>query len=202
MLAALVYVYNMSRKRILLAVTGASGMAYALALAENLGRREDVELHLIVSRAAEQVLAIETGLGPEDLARLARSTYAEDDLAAPPASGSWPLKAMVVCPCTMASLAAIARGLGTNLIHRAADVCLKERRRLVLVPRETPLSAVHLENMLAAHRAGAVILPACPGFYHRPANLDDLTAHLAGRILDQLDIPHALFPRWGEPQEV
>lgn len=185
-------------QRIILAVTGASGMPYALTLARALAAAPGVELSCIVSKAARTVLEIETDEGPNALAGLAARSWEQDDLAAPPASGSWPHAGMVVCPCSMASLAAIARGLGTNLIHRAADVCLKERRPLILAPRETPLSRVHLENMLAAHTAGAHIVPACPGFYHRPQTVQDLCDHLAGRILDLLGIPHDLCARWGQ----
>ncbi len=185
-------------KRIILAVTGASGMPYALTLARALAAAPGVELSCIVSRAARTVLEIESDAGPDAFAGLAARSWEQDELAAPPASGSWQHAGMVVCPCSMASLAAIARGLGTNLIHRAADVCLKERRPLVLVPRETPLSRVHLENMLAAHAAGAHIAPACPGFYHRPSSVQDLCDHLAARILDLLDIPHDLCARWGQ----
>jgi len=185
-------------RRIVLAVTGASGMPYALTLARALAATPGVELHCIVSNAARTVLEVETDEGPDAFAGLATRSYGQDDLAAPPASGSWQHAGMVVCPCSMASLAAVARGLGTNLIHRAADVCLKERRPLVLVPRETPLSRIHLENMLAAHAAGAHIVPACPGFYHKPKTIQDLCGHLAARVLDLLAIPHDLCPRWGE----
>lgn len=185
-------------RRIVLAVTGASGMPYALTLARALAATPGVELHCIVSAAARTVLEVETDAGPDAFADLTARTYDQDDLAAAPASGSWLHAGMAVCPCSMASLAAIARGMGQNLIHRAADVCLKERRPLVLVPRETPLSRVHLENMLAAHAAGAHIAPACPGFYHRPRTVQDLCDHLAGRILDLLNIPHSLCARWGQ----
>lgn len=183
-------------KRIVLAVTGASGMPYAEVLAEHLAAA--CELHLIVSRAGWLVWNQETGKDRGALLEKAYQHYAQDDLAAAPASGSWLHQGMVICPCSMASLAAIARGVGNNLIHRAADVTLKERRRLVLVARETPLSAVHLENMLAATHAGAVIMPASPGFYHRPRNLRDVVKQLAARILDTLTIEHDLSPRWGE----
>ncbi|GAB6061111.1 UbiX family flavin prenyltransferase [Desulfonatronum parangueonense] len=183
-------------KRIVLAVTGGSGMAYAETLAGYL--QNFCELHLIVSQAGWLVWNQELGLPQESLLHKAHSSYAQDDLAAPPASGSWQHLGMVVCPCSMASLAAIANGLGSNLIHRAADVTLKERRSLVLVTRETPLSAIHLENMLAATRAGAVIMPASPGFYHRPRTLQELVDHMAGRILDALRIEHNLTPRWGD----
>jgi len=185
-------------KRYILAVTGASGMPYALTLLEALNRNGEAKTHVIVSEAAQKVLELECEAGLDLLHRHAHAVYSEKDIGSPPASGSWLHGGMVVCPCSMASVAAIGRGLATNLIHRAADVCLKEKRTLILVPRETPLSVVHLENLLAAAKAGATILPACPGFYHRPQNIDDLTKHVAGRILDHLGLEHGLSPRWGE----
>jgi 4-hydroxy-3-polyprenylbenzoate decarboxylase len=200
--------------RIVLAVTGASGMPYAVRLAELLGAAPEVELHLIVSKAAWTVLDLESGkrgesggqAGPaglegpmgEKFRSLAHRVYDQDDFGAPPASGSWLHAGMIVCPCSMASLAAIASGLGSNLIHRAADVTLKERRPLVLVPRETPMNRSHLRNMLLASEAGAVVMPACPGFYHQPATIADLVDHLAARILDQIGVHLPLFKRWGE----
>lgn len=187
-----------TQRRILLAVTGASGPQYAMALARALSLAEGVELHLILSEAAKKVIALEADFKPEDLSALATRSYSEKDIAAGPASGSWRHAGMIVCPCSMASLAAIANGLGTNLIHRAADVTLKEGRRLILVTRETPLNLIHIKNMLAAKEAGADIVPASPGFYHKPRTIDDLVNHLAGRVLDQLDIGHELFKRWGE----
>ncbi|HDQ39680.1 MAG TPA: UbiX family flavin prenyltransferase [Desulfonatronum sp.] len=183
-------------KRIVMAVTGASGMPYAETLAGHL--RSICRLHLIVSRAGWLVWDQEIGPDRQRLLNLAFRHYDQEDLAAPPASGSWQHHGMVVCPCSMASLAAIARGVGNNLIHRAADVTLKERRRLILVVRETPLSSIHLENMLAATRTGAVIMPASPGFYHGPRTLRELVDQLTGRILDVLDVGHNLTPRWGE----
>lgn len=188
----------MNSRRILLAVTGASGPQYAMAMARALSLSEGVELHLILSEAAKKVIALEADFKPEELIALANTTYSEKDIAAGPASGSWRHAGMIVCPCSMASLAAIAQGLGTNLIHRAADVTLKEGKRLVLVTRETPLSLIHIKNMLAAKEAGADIVPASPGFYHKPKTIEDLVNHLAGRVLDQLDIGHNLFKRWGE----
>jgi len=187
----------MADPRIVLAVTGASGMPYTLMLLDAL-QQAGLQTHCIVSDAARKVLDLETDIRLEDIAARCHALYTQHDLAAGPASGSWRHKGMVVCPCSMASLAAIANGLGSNLIHRAADVTLKEGRRLVLVPRETPLSSIHLENMLRARRAGAVILPPSPGFYHRPERIEDLLEQVAGRILDQLDVPHALGPRWAE----
>jgi flavin prenyltransferase len=182
--------------RIVLAVTGASGMLYARTLAGFL--HETCELTLIVSNAAWLVWDQETGSSPQDLKNLARHCYTQHDLAAPPASGSWQHQGMVVCPCSMASLAAIANGLGSNLIHRAADVTLKECRKLILVPRETPCNAIHLRNMLAASQAGAVIMPASPGFYHRPRSIQDLVDQFAARILDALGMEHGRALRWGE----
>jgi polyprenyl P-hydroxybenzoate and phenylacrylic acid decarboxylases len=186
------------KKRVVLAVTGASGLIYPGILARELGSREDVELFAIIADAAREVMRHEDGLDEAFMRSTARALYSEKDIAAPPASGSWRHQGMIVCPCSMASVAAIAQGLGNNLIHRAADVTLKEGMKLVLVPRETPLSTIHLRNLLAAREAGATILPACPGFYHRPTTIQDMAAHLAGRILDQLDIPNTLFQRWGE----
>ncbi len=178
-------------------MTGASGMPYAAVLLRALFAA-DVEVHCIVSDAARLVLEHESDLALEDMVRGCAALYSQRDLAAGPASGSWRHGGMVVCPCSMASLAAIANGLGSNLVHRAADVTLKEGRPLVLVPRETPLNAIHLENMLRAKRAGAVILPPCPGFYHRPATIDDLLQQVVGRILDQLRVPYEMGPRWAE----
>ena len=186
------------KKRILLAVTGASGMPYAKALAQALHEMPDVELHLIISEAGRKVATLECECGEAWLESEADVIYRVNEYDAGPASGSWRHAGMIVCPCTMASLAAIASGMGQNLIHRAADVTLKERRKLVLVPRETPLNEIHLKNMLAAHQAGAIILPACPGFYHKPASIEELTRFLAGRILDQLGLPHNLCKRWKE----
>ncbi|WP_243546881.1 UbiX family flavin prenyltransferase [Pseudodesulfovibrio tunisiensis] len=188
----------MNTRRIVLAMTGASGMPYAVALADALKDRTDIQLHLIISEAAKIVLKTETDIPLSRLTENATAVYDQNDIAAPPASGSWIHHGMIVCPCSMASLAAIAQGFGSNLIHRAADVTLKERRKLILVPRETPFNSIHLQNMLAADRAGATVLAACPGFYHRPATIEDLTNQLAGRILDQLEVPHTLFKRWGD----
>lgn len=185
----------MSKKRIILAVTGASGAQYAADVAQALAAA-GVELHLILSDAARTVMKLEE----VDSTSFAGATqeHAMTDIAAAPASGSWQHHGMIVCPCSMASLAAIATGFGSNLIHRSADVTLKENRKLVLVVRETPLNEIHLNNMLAAKRAGAIILPASPGFYHKPKSVADLTRHVAGKVLDQLNIPHDLFQRWGE----
>jgi 4-hydroxy-3-polyprenylbenzoate decarboxylase len=187
-------------KRILLALTGASGMPYAIALAKALAATPDLELHLIASEAAAKVLTLESDLTLDDFARLAARVYSQNELDAAPASGSWRHAGMIVCPCSMASLAAIAQGLGHNLIHRAADVTLKERRPLILVPRETPFNRIHLENMLRAHDAGATILAACPGFYHKPQTIAELADFIAARALDLLGLPQGLQRGWKEEE--
>lgn len=197
--------------RITLAFTGASGMPYGLRLLDCLVAA-DCEVAVIYSQAAQIVARQECGVvlpaQPREAARLlagrahARDgqivVHGRDDWMAPIASGTNPADAMAVCPCTTGTLAAIAHGLSDNLIERAADVMLKERRPLVLVPRETPLSTVHLANMLALANAGAVILPPAPGFYGQPTTIDDLVDFVVARVLDHLHVPHALGPRWGE----
>ena len=183
-------------KRIILAVSGASGMAYACRLARALCEVPGLELHGIISDGAREVFRHELRADAEELLASFHVLHEPANIAAPPASGSWEHSGMIVCPCSMASLAAIATGVGANLLHRAADVTLKERRPLILVTRETPLSEIHLKNMLRAHRAGAVIMPPCPGFYHRPESIDQLVSQFVGRILEQLGLPHELYARW------
>jgi flavin prenyltransferase len=183
--------------RYVVAVTGASGMIYARELLAYFQGRPDLELHAIISAAGEQVLDLELGMTPGDLAPGA-IWHRVDDFTAPMASGSFRARALVVIPCSMGSLGAIAQGVGRNLIHRAAEVFLKEKRPLILVVRETPLSLIHLQNLARAAAAGATIFPACPGFYHRPQTLDELARQFAGRILDHLGLEHELGLRWGE----
>ncbi len=194
-----------------LALTGASGMPYGLRLLECL-LAAGCRVQLLYSQAAQVVARQEMGLDlpgrPAETrdALLARfganperlQVYGREEWFAPVASGSNPPDAMVVCPCSMGTLAAIAQGLADNLIHRAADVVLKEGRKLILVPRETPFSAIHLENMLRLSRAGAVILPPSPGFYTHPQTVADIVDFVVARILDQLRVPHSLARRWGE----
>ncbi|NDV24786.1 UbiX family flavin prenyltransferase [Desulfovibrio sp. JC022] len=188
----------MDKKKVILAASGASGTMYAVKLAQHLGSLDNIELHLIISDAALKVMELETEFKPENLTGHANFVYRQDNIAAPPASGSWQHAGMIVCPCSMASLAAIAQGLGNNLIHRAADVCLKERRKLILVTRETPLNLIHIRNMETVTLAGATVMPASPGFYHAPKSIEDMAAHMAGRVLEQMGISHDLYRPWGE----
>lgn len=184
-------------RRIVLGISGASGMEYARALTTALRSIPDLEVHGIISDGARQVFRHELRTPVAEFEAYFHHLHDPANIAAPPASGSWTHHGMIVCPCSMASLAAIASGVGANLLHRAADVTLKERRPLILVPRETPLNEIHLKNMLRAHRAGAIIMPPCPGFYHRPDSIDALVAQFVGRILEQLGLPHDLYTRWG-----
>ncbi|MGQ9687567.1 MAG: UbiX family flavin prenyltransferase [Desulfobaccales bacterium] len=184
--------------RLIVAVTGASGMLYARELYAALGAFPDLEVHAVVSEAGEQVLRLELDLTVAELVGPRTVAHHSKNFAAPLASGSFQVRGMVVIPCTMGTLGAIAQGQSRNLIHRAAEVTLKEGRPLILVVRETPLSLVHLRNMLAAAEAGATIFPAMPGFYQRPASLEDMARNFVGRLLDHLGLEHALGKRWGE----
>ena len=199
---------------IILGMTGASGADYGLRLLQCL-LAAGQPVQLLLSKAAQIVIHMETELRlpgrPRDIQNILVAhfrcdpaqlrVHGPEEWTAPPASGSARARAMVVCPCTTGALAAIANGNSDNLLERAADVTLKEGRKLILAIRETPFSTIHLENMLRLARAGAVILPANPGFYHRPATVAELVDFIVARILDQLDIPHALSPRWGDPPE-
>jgi len=189
-----------------LAMTGASGAPYAVRLLRALNDAA-VPVRLVISKTGWRLLLEELDIAGE--AALREQTgdwskvilYSDDDRGATPASGSSPSRGMVVCPCSMGTLGSIAQGTTRSLIERAADVVLKERRKLILVPRETPYSMIHLENMLRLTQAGAIVLPASPGFYHRPKTMDDLFDFVVGRILSHLDVPHHIGPRWqsGEP---
>ena len=198
-------------KTICLAFTGASGMPYGIRLLECL-LVAGCHVQLLYSQVAQIVARQEMNLELPGRASEAEkffrnrfaglpgtlSVYGREEWFAPVASGSNPPEAMIVCPCTMGTLASIAQGLASNLIERAADVVLKEGRKLILVPRETPFSAIHLENMLRLSRAGAVILPPNPGFYHHPQDVQDLVDFVVARLLDQIGVEHALMRRWGD----
>jgi 4-hydroxy-3-polyprenylbenzoate decarboxylase len=200
-------------KTIAVAWTGASGLPYGLRLVDCL-LAAGCRVWLMYSQAAQIVAKQETDIvlpaQPREAQRLLAERFGDtagnltvfgrDDWNAPPASGSNPPDAYVICPCTMGTLAEVAAGIAKDLITRAADVVLKEGRTLILVPRETPFSALHLENMLKLTRAGAVILPPNPGFYHRPQDIGGLVDFVVARILDRLGVPHTLMPRWGEEE--
>jgi 4-hydroxy-3-polyprenylbenzoate decarboxylase len=204
---------NSQLNTVTLALSGASGMAYGLRLLECL-LAADIDVNLLVSQAAHLVAKQELGVAlparASDLENQLSDSlntrdgqlrvFGREDWNAPVASGSNPADAMVVCPCSMGTLAAIANGMSDNLIERAADVMLKEQKQLILVPREAPFSTLHLENMLKLSKMNAVILPANPGFYHRPQSVEDIIDFIVARILDQLGIQHALMARWGEDQ--
>lgn len=181
-------------RKILIAITGASGSIYALKMLELL-RDHDVEVHGIISDAGRQVMQWETGLDISRIQGVGR-WYEVGNLAASPASGSSGFEAMAVMPCTMGSLAAIANGLSINLIHRAADVLLKERKPLVLAVRETPFNRTHLQNMLRAEESGAVIFPCMPALYNRPQSLEEMASNFAARVCEFLGFPIASMPRW------
>jgi len=203
-----------ARETVTVAMTGASGALYGLRLLEQLLTSGQM-VYLLISKAAQVVLATETelrvpaqpeqaqaylvqhfGCAPEQL-----QVFGREQWMAPVASGSAAPKAMVVCPCSTGTLSAIANGASDNLIERAADVVIKEQRKLILVVRETPLSAIHLENMLKLARLGVVILPASPGFYHQPESIMDLVDHITARVLDHLGLEHSLSMPWGYTQE-
>jgi len=198
-------------KPITLAITGASGSAYGLRLLQSLldAKRR---VYLLLSKPGQMVVKMETGLElpntPKEIQTFLGEYFEADEgqlqvfgreqWTAPVASGSNPPEAMVICPCTTSTLSSIACGASNNLLERAADVMLKEQCKLILVVRETPFSAIHLENMLKLARLGVVIMPACPGFYNQPQTLDEIIDFMVARVLDQLGIEHQLAPRWGE----
>jgi 4-hydroxy-3-polyprenylbenzoate decarboxylase len=182
-------------RRLIVAITGATGTVFGVRLLEML-QETDVETHLIMSRWAARTLVLETSYTVEQVEALATRVYPLTDQGAAVSSGSFLTLGMVVVPCSMRTLAAIAHGLGDNLIHRAADVILKERRKLVLAVREAPLSDIHLENMLKLSRMGVVICPPMPAFYNKPQSVDDLVNYTAARLLDQLGIHLDVRNRW------
>ncbi len=196
--------YNKGRKllpllRLVIAITGASGVIYGIRALEVLRELKTVETHLIMSEWGEKTIKIETRMDGQSVRALASKVYDDKNMAAPLSSGSFRVDGMAVIPCSMRTLASIANGLDDTLVSRAAGVCIKEHRKVVVVPREAPLSKIHLENM--ARLAGVpnvVIMPAMPGFYHRPKTMDELINHVVGKVLDQFGIAdHGLYKRWG-----
>ena len=186
-----------ANRRVLVAMTGATGAIYGVRLLEVL-RELGVETHLVVTRWAEATIKTETDRRVDDVLALASVVHDEDDLAAPPARSDFLTAGMIVAPCSMRTLAAVANGLSDNLVQRAAEVHLQEERTLVLLARESPLSVIHLDNMLRAAKAGAVVAPPVPAFYAKLRSLDDMVDHTVGRALDQLGVEHAGIRRWGE----
>jgi 4-hydroxy-3-polyprenylbenzoate decarboxylase len=182
---------------IIVAVTGASGMLYLKAFLQQCSKHDDLVVHGICSDSGKQVLNMEYGINPEAFAGVSR-WFDIDDFAAPPASGSSIYKGMIILPCSMGTLAAIAGGLSINLIHRSADVILKERKTLILGVRETPLNRTHLKNMLKAHDAGAVICPPMPSFYFKPKSLEEAALTYTWRVMDQFGIESQGRKRWGD----
>ena len=183
--------------RLVVGITGSSGVIYGIKVLEVLLKIK-IETHLIISKWGERNVQIETDKSVEFVKSLATRNYNNDDMAAPISSGSFKTDGMAIVPCSMKTLSSIANGYDDNLISRAAGVCIKESRRLVIVPRETPLSKIHLQNMMMLSDIGVIVLPAMPGFYQRPKSMDDLITHIAGKILDQFGIEHNIYRRWGE----
>jgi flavin prenyltransferase len=185
--------------KLTIAITGASGVIYGKRLLEVLQDKK-IETHLVISQAAKKIVKHELGTTEKTLEKLANHVHEIDDWSSPIVSGSFKTDGMVIVPCSMKTLAGIAHGFAENVILRAADVTLKEKRKLVLVPRETPLNIIHLRNMLDLAKQGAHIVPAMPAYYHNPKNIEDLVDFVIGRVMDLLGIDHSLYKRWKEIQ--
>ena len=186
--------------KLIVGISGASGVIYGVRFLEILNSK-NIETHLVLTPLAEKVLEQETDFNKQKIIELATYHYQISDLTAPISSGSFLIQGMIIIPCSMKTLAGIACGYSDNLLLRAADVTLKEKRPLIIVPRETPLRKVHLENMLKLANEGATILPAMPGFYYNPKTLDDAINHIVGKVLDILKIEHNLYQRWSEEKK-
>lgn len=183
-------------RRLIVGVSGSSAPQLGLRVLEALRALATHEVHLVLSAGAHRTIELELGMPVEEFTRLGDVVHDAQDLGASISSGSFRTEGMVVVPCSMKTLASVASGISSDLLTRAADVCLKERRKLVLVTRETPLNLIHIRNMETATLAGAVVLPPVPAFYHRPRTIDDLLDQVAGKVLDQFGIDHALYRRW------
>jgi len=181
--------------KIIVGITGSSGVIYGIKLLYFL-KKSKIETHIVLSKWAEKNIEIETDESVVEVKKLASFEYRENDMAASISSGSFKTDGMIIIPCSMKTLASIANGYDDNLISRAASVTIKENRKLVIVPRETPLSQIHLSNMLKLAKIGVTILPAMPGFYHRPKTINDLILHIVGKTLDQFEINNEVFKRW------
>ena len=185
-------------RRVILAISGATGVIYGIKLLKALQNNQLYEIHLLISPWAERIIKSETNFSLKEIKKYATYYHMINDFNAPIASGSFKTDGMVIVPCSMKTLSAIAHGYADNLITRSADVVIKEKRNLIIVPRETPLSTIHLENMLKLARLGIVILPPIPAFYYKPKSLDEIIDHLVSKILDHLGIENHLYKRWGE----
>jgi flavin prenyltransferase len=183
--------------RLIVAITGSSGVIYGIKMLEVLLELK-METHLVLSEWGKRNIRIETDKTIDYVKSLATKCYSNDNMAAAISSGSYKTEGMAVIPCSMKTLSSIANGYDDNLVSRAAGVCIKETRKLVIVPRETPISKIHLVNMLKLVEAGVVVLPAMPGFYHKPKSVGDLVSHIVGKVLDQFGIEHNIFKRWSQ----
>ncbi len=183
--------------RLVVAITGASGVVYGKRLLEVL-RSKNIETHLVISQAAERIIEHELDMAKKNVEDSAKYVYEVNDWNSPIVSGSFETDGMVIAPCSMKTLAGIANGYSDNVILRAADVTLKEKRKLILVPRETPLNVIHLRNMLDLAKQGVLIVPAMPAYYHKPKSIEALVNYIVGKVLDLLDIKHTLYKRWQE----
>ena len=188
------------KRRLIVGISGATGAIYGVRMLEVLSKVKDIETHLVMTRAAKMTIQVETRFSPKDVEKLADVVHDINNVGASIASGSFRTEGMVIAPCSMKSMGGIALSVGGDLLVRAADVILKERKRLVLLVRETPLHLGHLESMVALTRMGAVIFPPVPAFYHRPKTLDDVINQTVTRVLDQFDIDVTLFERWSDEQ--
>ncbi|NML60570.1 UbiX family flavin prenyltransferase [Massilia sp. RP-1-19] len=184
-------------RRLVVAITGATGAVYGVRLLQQLAATPGVETHLVVTDAAALTLHQEMGMQRRDVEALAHVVHKNRDIGASIASGSFQSDGMIVAPCSMKTLAAVAHGLSDNLVARAADVVLKERRRLVLMVRETPFNLAHLRNMTAVTEMGGIVFPPLPSFYHKPASIEEMVDHTVGRVIDLFGLEHGLAPRWG-----
>lgn len=181
---------------IVIGITGASGVTYGIRLLRELSKLSDMKVHLVVSENAKKILEFETKNSLNEIMNLSNQYYQNNDLTGAIASGSKVIAGMVIVPCTMSTAAKINTGIADNLITRTADVCLKEHRKLIIVPRETPLNSTHLKNLYKLSMKGVIVIPAMPGFYHKPENIEELLDFITGKILDNLNLPHNLFKRW------
>jgi flavin prenyltransferase len=185
--------------KIVIGISGSSGVIYGIRFLQALTKLK-IETHLVLSKWAKKNIEIETDENIEEIVKVADFCYEETDMAAAISSGSFKTNGMAIIPCSMKTMSSIANGYDDNLISRAASVTIKENRRLVIVPRETPLSKIHITNMLKLSEIGVIILPAMPGFYHRPKTIEDMIAHIIGKTLDQFNINNNIFARWGASQ--